>query len=339
MAAVPPQAEMSRFAVLGATSWGVTLAWLLHANHNDVVLLTRTSAEADSVREEHGLARLPELHLPRDVHVQPVPAPPGLDGAIIAVPAQALRASVAASGLARDIPVLSAAKGIDHTGGLRMSQVLGELGWPPGLVAAISGPNLAHEIARGLPAAAVVASASKETAEVWQRALAGPAFRIYTSFDLTGVELAGAYKNVIAIAAGAAWGLDFGANTVSTIMTRGLAEMARLGVAFGCDPLTFQGLAGVGDLATTCFSPLSRNRRFGELLAGGRTVDEARTEIGEAIEGIATSGVALELAREAGVELPICAEVAAVVAGEKTVAEAMLSLLARPLRPEAGSAS
>lgn len=328
---------MDRFAVLGATSWGVTLASLLRRNGNEVVILTRTAEEADSVRAAHGLARLPELRLQDDVAVQPVPAPAGLSGAVVAVPAQSLRHSVQESGIPTTVPLLSAAKGIDHAGGLRMSEVLSSLGWPAGRIAAVSGPNLAHEIARGLPAAAVVASTSAELAGMWQRALAGPAFRVYTSDDLVGVEIAGAYKNVIAIAAGAAWGLQFGANTVSSIMTRGLAEMTRLGVALGADPLTFQGLAGVGDLATTCFSPLSRNRRFGELLASGKSVAAARAEIGEAIEGIATASVALELAARVGVELPICAEVSAVVAGEKTIMEAMAGLLARPLRSEAAS--
>jgi glycerol-3-phosphate dehydrogenase (NAD(P)+) len=267
----------------------------------------------------------------------PPPAPANLDGVVIGVPAQSVRASIEASGLSRDVPVLSAAKGIEHHTGMLMSELLHDLGWRDDLIAAISGPNLAREIARGLPATAVVASTSLATAELWQRALAGPTFRVYTSDDIIGVEFAGAYKNVIAIAAGAAWGLDFGANTVSSIMTRGLAEMSRLGAAFGANPLTFLGLAGVGDLSATCFSPLSRNRRFGEALAQGMSVAEARASIGEAIEGAATAPVALELAARHGVELPLCAEVAAVVGGEKTIAAAMAGLLSRPLRTEATS--
>ena len=263
--------------------------------------------------------------------------PAGVDGLVVAVPAQFVRRSVEVSAAPRDIPVLSASKGIEHTTALRMSEVLAGLGWDAELVSALSGPNLAHEIAKGLPATAVVASASAETARMWQQALSGTMFRVYASDDILGVELAGAYKNVIAIAAGAAWGLNFGANSVAAIMTRGLAEMVRLGVALGAEPGTFQGLAGVGDLAATCFSPLSRNRRFGELLAQGRTVDEAKASIGEAIEGAATALVALELASRHGVELPICREVAAVVRGEKVVAQAMAALLSRPLRSEAAS--
>lgn len=326
---------MAQLGVLGATSWGVTLAGLLERSGHQVVILTRTTAEAEAVDARRGLERLPELRLGPRVTTRA--AGPGitLDGAVVAVPAQALRASVRASQLPRHLPVLSAAKGIELESGARMSQVLESEGWARERIAVLSGPNLAHEVARGLPAASVVASSSQETATTWQAALSVPAFRIYTSSDVTGVELGGALKNVIAIAAGAAWGLEFGANTVASIMTRGLAEMTRLGVACGADALTFQGLTGVGDLAATCFSPLSRNRRFGELLARGRPPAAAQAEIGETVEGAATAPVALSLARRLGVDLPITAQVARVVAGEATIAEAMTDLLARPLKGEA----
>lgn len=330
---------MTRFAVVGATSWGVTLAWLLHRNGHTVTIITRTAKEAEALRAARGLPRLPELSLPPEIELLPGPAAPDIAGVVVAVPAQAVRRTMATLPLSRNVPVLNAAKGIEHATGLLMSEVLIQAGWDSSLVSAISGPNLAHEIVRGLPAAAVIASESSASAEMWQAALSGPTFRAYTSDDLIGVELAGAYKNVIAIAAGAAWGLDFGANTVSTIMTRGLAEMTRLGVAMGANPLTFQGLAGVGDLATTCFSPLSRNRRFGELLASGKSVARAREEIAGAIEGIATASVALSLAGRYGVDLPICAVVAEVVEGRATIPQAMAGLLARPLRPEAASPS
>ena len=330
---------MATFAVLGATSWGTTLAWLLRRSGNTVTIVTRTADEAAALNQARGLGRLPDLKLPDDVRFAPPPVPAALDGVVIGVPAQSVRKTIEVSSLSREAPVLSAAKGIEHATGMLMSELLADLGWPESLIAAISGPNLAHEIARGLPATAVVASTNAAVAELWQRALAGPTFRVYTSADIIGAEFAGAYKNVIAIAAGAAWGLNFGANTVSSIMTRGLAEMSRLGAALGADPLTFLGLAGVGDLSATCFSPLSRNRRFGEALAKGMTVAEARASIGEAIEGAATAPVALELARRHGVELPLCAEVAAVVNGEKTVVAAMAGLLSRPLRTEASAPS
>lgn len=326
---------MARFAVAGATSWGLTLAWLLRGAGNEVSIITRTQAEADDVNARHGVARLAGLRLPDDVRAEPAPMFDAFDGMVAAAPAQALRRTIQATGVSRDTPVLSAAKGIELASGLLMSEVLVELGWARERVSAISGPNLAHEIVRGLPAAAVIAAESLPGAERWQAAMSRPTFRTYTSDDLAGVQLAGAYKNVIAIAAGACWGLEFGANAVSTVMTRGLAEMTRLGLAMGAEQATFLGLAGVGDLATTCFSPLSRNRRFGELLAKGRSVADARTEIGETVEGAATAEVALELARRSGVELPIGAEVAGVVRGEKSVLEAMAGLLSRPLKPEA----
>ncbi len=279
MATARQPAEMARYGVLGATSWGITLAGLLERSGNDVAVLTRTSTEAAAVDARRGLERLPELRLGQRVAIHKVPYEgPELEGRVVAAPAQHVRASVRASGLPRDIPVLSAAKGIELDSGARMSEVLEAEGWPSELIAAVSGPNLAHEIARGLPAAAVVGSASPETARAWQHALSGPAFRVYTCPDIVGVELGGALKNVIAIAAGAAWGLQFGANTVATIMTRGLAEMTRLGVACGAEPLTFQGLAGIGDLAATCFSPLSRNRRFVARRRGPLTPDAVQRQ-------------------------------------------------------------
>ncbi len=328
---------MATFGVLGATSWGLTLAALLERNRHQVVVFVRTAEEAERVDAARGIARLPEVRLGETARVVPAGEAASLDGLIVAVPSQSVRATLAECATARDIPVLSAAKGLERGTNLRMTDVLAQCGWAPGLTAAISGPNLAHEIAKGLPAAAVVASASVDVSAFWQNALSGPMFRVYTSEDTVGVELAGALKNVVAIAAGAAWGLQFGANTVASIMTRGLAEITRLGVALGADPLTFQGLAGVGDLAATCFSPLSRNRRFGELLAAGMTPSEARTTVAESVEGSSTAAVALQLARTVGVDLPIAAQVAAVVAGERTVPEAMAQLFARPLKGEAES--
>jgi glycerol-3-phosphate dehydrogenase (NAD(P)+) len=324
------------YAVIGATSWGVTLAWLLANNGHDITLVTRDREEERLVGARRGLARLPEVRLSDRVTVLHASAAAGSpDGIVVAVPAQSLRETLPASHFGR-VPILSAAKGIEHGTGMLMSDVLRDLGWRNESIAVISGPNLAHEVARGLPAAAVVASSGPGLAGDWQRALSGGAFRAYTSDDVVGVELGGAFKNVIAIAAGAAWGLSFGANAVATIMTRGLAEMTRLGTALGARPLTFQGLAGVGDLAATCFSPLSRNRRLGELLAKGRTLQEALDAIGEAVEGATTAPVALALAKRHAVELPIAEQVAAVLGGNHDVRAAMTELLSRPLKREAG---
>ncbi|HET7737662.1 MAG TPA: NAD(P)H-dependent glycerol-3-phosphate dehydrogenase, partial [Tepidiformaceae bacterium] len=306
---------------------------LEHAGHA-VTVVVRTEDEARAVRAAGGVERLPEVRFSSTVHIATSITAGEVDGLILAVPAQAVRGTVEAAGFSRDLPLLSATKGIEHGTRLPMSGVLGSMGWSESLVAVLSGPNLAHEVARGLPAAAVVAAADGAQAVRWQRAFNRPGFRVYTSTDVPGVELAGALKNVVAIAAGAAVGLGMGANTVAAVMTRGLAEITRLGVAMGADPLTFQGLAGIGDLSVTCFSPLSRNRRFGELLAQGRTVSDALAAIGEVAEGASTAPVAVEMARRAGVEMPIAEQVAAVVEGHLSVRDAMAGLLEREPRPE-----
>lgn len=317
--------------VVGATSWGLTLLWLLRNSGHEVELCVRDDEEREAVGAARGLPRLPEVELddavrlsiPADVSTQP-------DGIVVAVPAQALYDTLSRLPFERSVSVLSAAKGIEHGTHRLMSEVIRDCGWQPEHISALSGPNLAHEIVRWLPAAAVVASVVPDDAARWQEALSSATFRVYSSRDVSGVELAGAMKNVIAIAAGAAVGLGLGANTIAAILTRGLAEMTRLGVALGADPLTFLGLAGIGDLAATCYSPLSRNRRLGELLATGLSAPEALTEIGEAVEGAATAPVAVELARLNGVELPIARQVADVLEGHSTVQEAMALLLNRP---------
>lgn len=328
---------MGSYAVIGATSWGVTLAWLLERNGHAVTVLVRSEDEAGEVRMRRGISRLPEVQLGSAVIIVPPGQPVAdCDGVVMAVPLQALRKTLGVWTSLTQLPALSAAKGIERRTALRASEVIATAGWPPRSISVLSGPNLAHEIVRGMPAAAVVAASDAAQAGAWQAALSGGAFRCYTSTDVLGVELAGALKNVIAIAAGAAWGLDFGANAVAAILTRGLAEISRLGLALGADAGTFDGLAGVGDLAATCFSPQSRNRRLGELLAHGKTPAEATAEIGEVVEGASTAAVALTLAARAGVELPIAAAVAAVIEGRWTVAEAMRELLLRPLKAESG---
>jgi glycerol-3-phosphate dehydrogenase (NAD(P)+) len=329
---------MATYAVVGATSWGTTLAWLLARNGHHVSLVARDDREARQVDSMRGIGRLPGLVLPPLVSTcAPGAAPADPAGVIVAVPAQAVRSTLAAMPALQRVPALSAAKGIELTSGLRMTQVLTDLGWRPTDLACLSGPNLSHEIARSLPAAAVVGAQSAEVGAAWQKALSGGAFRVYHTDDVVGVELGGALKNVIAIAAGAAVGLGMGANTVAAILTRGLAEVTRLGVALGARQSTFLGLAGVGDMAATCYSPLSRNRQLGELLARGHTPSEAVAEIGEAVEGMQTAPVALELARRNNVAAPITEQVCAVLSGAATVAVAMAQLLARPPRAESNA--
>ncbi len=325
---------MARIAVAGVTSWGVTLAWLLQSRGHDVALVARTAHEAARAASQRGVVRLPEIALADVTYVHPGSLPDGLDGIVAAVPAQSVRSTLGDPAFPRSVPIVCAAKGIELTSGKLLSQVIAELGWPADTISAISGPNLAHEIAQGMPAAAVVASRSESLATHWQGLFSSPAFRVYRTGDITGVELAGALKNVVAIAVGAGFGLGFGANLAAAIVTRGLAEITRMGVALGAQPATFQGLAGVGDLTATCFSPLSRNRRLGEMLGRGTSLAEAHAAIGEVVEGASTAPIASTLAARLGVSAPIAECVAAALDGRMTVGEAMTALLSRQLKAE-----
>lgn len=321
-----------RIGVAGATNWGLTLAWLLARDDREILAFARTPGEAGDVDKQRGLARLPELHLPPAVHVITPEEVDTVDALVVAIPVRSLREFLPRMPFARNVPVLTGTKGFESQSHLRVSEVLADLGWTD--VSVLSGPTLAREVLRGLPAAAVVASSQPGSATFWQEALASPLFRTYSSEDLVGVEVAGAYKNVVAIAAGASSGLGFGANSLAGIMTRGLAEMSRLGMAMGAQQTTFIGLAGVGDLAATCFSPLSRNHQLGERLARGDGPAEALRNVGEVVEGAATAPVMVELGTQLGVELPIAAQVSAVMAGEATVLDAMTALLSRSLKRE-----
>ncbi len=325
---------MPAFSVAGATSWGVTLAGILAQGDAQVTILARTANEAADVDRDRGLARLPGFELPATVGVCPIDAAPAADGIVVAVPAQSFRETAQHPALSRNVPVLSAAKGIEHGSLLRMSEVLAACGWPSERISALSGPNLAREIVAGLPAASTVASAGEAEAEMWQRALSTSRFRVYRSADLVGVELGGALKNVVAIAAGVGAGLGLGANALASLTTRGLAEITRLAVAEGASATTLLGLAGVGDLMATCYSPLSRNHRFGERLAAGDAPEQAMAAAGGVVEGAATAPVALALAARHGLDMPIAEQVNAVISGERSVTDALEALLSRDLRAE-----
>jgi glycerol-3-phosphate dehydrogenase (NAD(P)+) len=254
---------------------------------------------------------------------------------LLAVPtraqAEVARAIVA---LGRPERVLSAAKGYEAGTGLRMSEaLLRELGEETP-VTVLAGPSHAEEVAQGIPTTVVVASSSEDAAVVWQTTLMQPTFRVYTNPDLVGVETAAALKNVIAIAAGICDGLDFGDNTKGALLTRGLAEIARLGEALGARPETFAGLAGLGDLVTTCMSRHSRNRRVGELVGRGRSTEEAQAETGMVAEGVQTTRSALEIAAGAGVELPITEQVGRVLFDGKAPREALEELMGRDAKAE-----
>lgn len=294
-------------AVVGTTAWGTTLAVLLARNGVRTTLLARDAAEAAAIEGDRSNARrLPGVEFPAELDAS---ADPGrLAGAQLVcfvVPSQTMAANAraVAEAVPADAIVLSGSKGIEHDTGRRMTEVLADA-LPGRPVAALSGPNLSREVAPGLPGTTVIASRDAPI-EVVRGAFHGPTLRVYTSGDIAGVEFGGAFKNIVAIAAGVVDGFGYGDNAKGAIITRGLAEISRLGVALGADPMTFQGLAGVGDLMATSYSPLSRNRRLGELLARGRTLDEALGEIGETAEGATTTPAALRLAARVGVEMPI----------------------------------
>jgi glycerol-3-phosphate dehydrogenase (NAD(P)+) len=254
---------------------------------------------------------------------------------VLAVPSQALRTNLSHWRIPQNAIVVSLAKGIELGTGLRMSEVIAEAGSIAAeRIVVVTGPNLAREIAERQPSASVVASVSLAKAEAFQTICHTARFRAYTNTDVVGCELGGATKNVIALAVGMAMGLGLGANATASVITRGLAEISRLGVALGADPYTFSGLAGLGDLVATCSSPLSRNRRFGEELGRGRTVDEITASTRQVAEGVKSCASITELAAKHQIEMPIVENVAAVIAGELTPAEMITTLMSRSAKPE-----
>ena len=302
---------MERVAVVGSTSWGTVLAVLLARNGLAVRLCAYDEADAEALRRDGENARLqPGLRFPPSLSVthEREVALKSADLLVVAVPSSTLRENLRAlrPHLDADTLVLSAVKGLERDTGKRMSEVVREE--LPALrrpLCVLSGPNLSREIAQGLPAATIIACEDLATAETVRDALMAPLFRVYTNEDVAGVELAGALKNIIAIGAGMCEGFAYGDNAKAGFITRGLAEIARLGVAAGAQPLTFLGLAGVGDLMATCYSPLSRNHRVGIELAKGRALDDVLSSLGQVAEGVTTTVAARELARRYGVEMPI----------------------------------
>ncbi len=330
--------DAPRVAVIGSGAWGTTLAVLI-ARSEAVMLLCRspeTAArlQADRVNER----RLPGISLPE--RIEPTADPSALATAelvIIAVPSSHVRESVdrVAAAIQPGADILSVVKGLEPGTLLRMTEVIAEAAAiAPSRVAALSGPNLAQEIARGLPASAVVAAEDPDLAERIVTRLARREFRLYTNTDVLGVELCGALKNVIAIAAGAADGLGFGDNGKAGLMTRGLAEMMRVGIAAGANPLTFAGLAGIGDVIATCGSKLSRNHRLGEELAKGRSWSEIEGSLSGVAEGAYTVDAAIALAERLEVEMPIAREVHNALFEGKSVQRCLIDLLARESKDE-----
>jgi glycerol-3-phosphate dehydrogenase (NAD(P)+) len=331
--------DRPRVAVVGAGAWGTTLAILI-GRQEPVALLARdpeSAARIETARENG--SRLPGVPLPANIQVTAdIRAVSDAGDLVIhAAPSAHLRASV--ERIARVIPrtadVLSVAKGLEPGTLLRMTEVIAACGPTDARqIAALSGPNLADEIARGLPASAVVAATDPETATRIADRLGRREFRLYVNTDVLGVELCGALKNVVAIAAGAADGLGFGDNGKAGLITRGLAEMTRLGIAAGANPLTFAGLAGIGDLIATCSSSLSRNHRLGVELARGRRWADLERELPGTAEGAYTVDAAIALAERHGVEMPIAREVHNALFEGKSVQRCLIDLLSRESKDE-----
>jgi glycerol-3-phosphate dehydrogenase (NAD(P)+) len=296
--------------VVGGGSWGTAFARLLRDHGHAVTLACRDRAQAETIRETGRNPRyLTHVDL-SDVDATTVEDAPlaGANLAVVAVPSASFARVVGA--LPGRAPILSLTKGLDPTTGDRLSTLVRDRP-----VAVLSGPNIAEEVARGLPAAAVIACGSLPLAVQLQLAINSTAFRVYVNDDVVGVELCAAAKNVIALAAGGADGLGLGDNAKAALVARGLAEMGRLAEVAGARPETFAGLAGMGDLIVTCWSPSGRNRRCGELVARGATPEEAASEIGMVVEGLTTAPVLRELAHRLDVEMPITEGVCAVLDG------------------------
>ncbi|MGI8753030.1 MAG: NAD(P)H-dependent glycerol-3-phosphate dehydrogenase [Acidimicrobiales bacterium] len=319
--------------VLGGGSWGTTVATLTCA-HNTTTLWARNEEAAEEIDGRHTNERyLPGFPLPEQLRATAdlEKAVVDADVLVVGVPSKAFRSTLAE---AKDwvrpwIPVVSLTKGIEPDTLLRMTQIIEEL-LPGHPAAALSGPNVAREIMAGQAAASVIATEDLGVAAALQQVLQRALFRVYMNHDVVGCEIGGALKNVIAIAAGIAQGLEVGDNTRAAVITRGLAELTRLGVAMGAEAQTLAGLAGMGDLMATCISPHSRNRTVGQKLGEGHTLDEILNDMHMVAEGVGTAGVTMELAERYGVELPICSEIYRVVRGEEKPIDAYRGLAASP---------
>lgn len=321
-------------AVLGAGSWGTALAKVLHANGHQLTLWGRDAAALQELAAGRNDRYLPGVPLPSNWTCEPDldRAVTGREAIIMAVPSKVFREVASRLGASQAI-LVSVTKGIEYDTGKTMCGVLSECA-PGAKVAALSGPTFALEVARGMPGAIVAASRDQETRRIVQALFHQPRFRVYRSHDLLGVELGGALKNIIAIAAGVCDGLGFGDNSKAALITRGIAEVRRLGVAAGAEAETFAGLSGLGDLVATCFSKLSRNRELGERAGRGEPIETLVTGNHKLAEGVPTCRSAHRLARNLNVEVPIIDEVHAMLYEGKSAKQAMIDLLSRDTKAE-----
>lgn len=327
--------------VLGAGTWGVALARLLAGAGHTVTVWSALPQELTALQATHTHPNLPGMTLPDTLRCQPdlAAACAGAGMVVCAVPSVYVRATAraAAPHLPAGALLVDVAKGVEEGTLLTMAEVIEQelaAAGRPGTVVALSGPTHAEEVARDLPTAIVAGSADEQAARAVQAAFNTPNFRVYTNPDRRGVELGGAVKNVIALAVGMAQGLGYGDNAKAALITRGNAELARLGAAMDCRPETFAGLSGMGDLIVTCTSLHSRNLRAGMLIGRGRTLEEAKREVGQVVEGANALPAALQLAEKYRVEMPIVQAVGAILAGRLTATAAVAALMGRDLKRE-----
>ncbi|MET9345164.1 NAD(P)H-dependent glycerol-3-phosphate dehydrogenase [Streptomyces termitum] len=331
---------MTKAAVFGNGSWGTAFAMVMADAGCEVSLWGRRPALAEAINTTRtNPDYLPGVELPRGITAtaDPAEAARGADFAVLVVPSQTLRENLAAWAplLGPETVLVSLMKGIELGTAKRMSEVISEVaGVPAERVAVLTGPNLAREIAARQPAAAVAACVDESVAQRLQTACMTPYFRPYTNTDVVGCELGGAVKNVIGLAVGIANGMGLGDNSKATLITRGLAETTRLGLAMGADPLTFSGLAGLGDLVATCSSPLSRNNTFGTNLGRGMTLQEAVAATRQTAEGVKSCESVLDLGRRHGVDMPITETVVSIVHDGKPPVVALKELMSRSAKPE-----
>ncbi len=331
---------MSQVAVIGAGSWGTTAAAIL-ATNADTILWARSADVVREIDTTHLNSRyLPGIPLVASLQATSslVEAVADADLVVLAVPSHGMREvlSEATNAIKEDAALLSLSKGVEQTTLLRMTEVIAEVipGHDRSRIGVLTGPNLAHEVAAGQPTASVVAFAHIATAQRAQTSFTTPTFRVYTNADVVGCEIAGALKNVIAIAVGMAHGLGYGDNAKAALITRGLAELSRLGAALGGDPQTFAGLAGMGDLIATCSSPQSRNRSVGVALGQGRAIGDIIAEMNMVAEGVKTTGAVLALAARHGIEMPVAGVVGRVLNEGAKPANLVADLMGRAPKSE-----
>lgn len=328
---------MAKIGVIGAGSWGTALAVLLANNRHEVTMWSKLQTEIDMLKNDRQLASLEGVILPESVAVEAdlQKAMDNKDLLVLAVASAYIRSTAnLMKGFIKDGQIIvNVAKGVEEETLYTMSEVISDE-LPTADVAVLSGPSHAEEVGKGIPTTIVVGATTRETAELVQSYFMSKVFRVYISPDIKGIELGAALKNVIALAAGIADGLGYGDNTKAALITRGIAEISRLGTKMGCKAETFAGLSGIGDLIVTCASMHSRNRRAGILLGKGLPLDEVIKEVKMVVEGVYSAKAALKLAKEYDVEMPIIEQVNAILFDGKAPADAVMDLMLRDKRHE-----